>query len=148
MTTVDSWATADRLVGRGVIVIGDFNKSFSTLGPRASLNALDSLSDELQIPKPDGIPFSSFNGSWLIGLIFLQTHDNFEIPSIGCTMHPLFSEFTYHNPIWAGIQWPETPTALSRHSCSVRITNHPDLPMEKDVLADYAAALDNAIMDI
>lgn len=65
------------------------------------------------------------------------------------TMHPLFSEVTDHNPVWAGIQWPETfTTALPKHSSSVRITNHPDLPADKEIQAQFAAALDNAVDDI
>jgi hypothetical protein len=63
-------------------------------------------------------------------------------------MHHLFSEVTDHNPIWTGIQWPETPIALPRHSSSVRITNHPDLPTDKDTLTIYAEALDDAVTDI
>ncbi len=125
MHTADSWATTDRLAGRGVVIMGDFNKSLSALNQWAALNSLDSLSDKLRQPKPDGISYSSFNGSSasrpsLIDHIFLQTHEQFDLTSVGGTMHPLFSEVADHNPIWAGIQWPPASRTRPGHG-------HPDL---------------------
>jgi hypothetical protein len=104
MTAANTWATADRLAGRGVLIMGDFNKCLSKLTPWASINSLDTLDDKLRVPKPDGIPFSSYNGtstthSSLIDNIFFQTHPHFELTSIGGTMHPLFSEVTDLNPM-------------------------------------------------
>jgi endonuclease/exonuclease/phosphatase family metal-dependent hydrolase len=58
----EKWATADKLAGRTVIIMGDFNKSDAALKSWADINGLYSLSRKLAMAK-NGEPFASFNGT-------------------------------------------------------------------------------------
>lgn len=80
--TAERWSTADKLAGRTVIILGDFNKSDVTLKNWADINGVYSLSRKLANVKCDEA-FASFNGTGTvkpchIDHIFLQrdTHIN------------------------------------------------------------------------
>ena len=60
-------------------------------------------------------------------------------------MHPLISDVTDHNVIWAGIQWPETPPLLRKYTQSTRITNNPDLPTDKATIQLFKDKLDSIV---
>jgi hypothetical protein len=77
--------------------------------------------------------------------IFLQNHSSFQLTSIGGTMHPLISDVTDHNVVWAGLQWPETPPPLRKYTHSTRITNYPDLPTDKARIKQFQETLDSLV---
>jgi hypothetical protein len=149
MQTAEKWAVSDRLAGRGVVIMGDFNKPLSRLHDWATTTNFESLGDELLHAKT-GSTFASFNGTSttkpsLIDHIFVQSHSPFQLTSIGGTMHPQISDVTDHNVIWAGVQWPESPSPLRKHSLSTRITNNPDLPSDKATIQKFKDNLDSRI---
>ncbi len=47
MQTAEKWAITDRLAGRGVIMMGDFNKSLSKMDDWKTTTHFDSLGEEL-----------------------------------------------------------------------------------------------------
>ena len=63
-------------------------------------------------------------------------------------MHPRISDLSDHNPIFVGVQWPESPRLLRKHSESKRITNHPDLPGDKGTTEEFSMALDATVSKI
>jgi hypothetical protein len=74
--TAERWAVRDKLEGRAVAIMGDFNKSYHSLAEWAAVNNMSSLSRELHMARP-GNNFASFNGTTtvkpsLIDHIFLQ----------------------------------------------------------------------------
>jgi hypothetical protein len=142
----EKWATADKLAGRTVIIMGDFNKSDAALKSWADINGLYSLSRKLATAK-NGEPFASFNGTSTvkpshIDHIYLQQNAPFTLTSIGGLMNPPCSLITDHNPSWAGIQWPETPPPVALSAPSARILNFPDLPQDEETLDIFADSLD------
>ncbi len=149
LQTAERWAVADRLASRGVIMMGDFNKSLHQLQDWTVTTDLDALGDELLSSKT-GSTFASFNGTSttkpsLIDHIFLQAHKDFQLTSISGTMHPQLSNLTDHNVIWTGLQWPETPPLLRKYTCSTRITNYPDLPTNKEMILEFQHNLDSFV---
>ena len=125
--TAERWAAMDKLAGRVVFIMGDFNRTNTTLSDWASVNGLSCLSRKLETSKP-GFPFATFNGTStvkasLIDHLFLQKDTSFSITSIGGLMHPLLTLVTDHNPSWVGVVWPETPPTRIDTTPSPRITN-------------------------
>jgi hypothetical protein len=144
--TAERWAASDKLAGRVVLIMGDFNRSYATLSDWAAINGLSSMSRQLAASKP-GCPFATFNGtstvkSSLIDHIFLQRDSPFFLNSVGGLMHPLFSLITDHNPSWVGLIWPETPPKLLDTVPSPRILNSPDLPNDGESYDLFAYELD------
>jgi hypothetical protein len=153
MHTAERWAIADTLAGRGVIIMGDFNRPLARMTSWASKHSMDSLGSHLSTARRNGQHFGSFNGTSrvkqsLIDHILLRKSDDFKLTSIGGTMHPRISELSDHNPIFVGIQWPESPRLLRKHSVSKRITNHPDLPENKRTTEEFSETLDVTVSKI
>ncbi len=63
-------------------------------------------------------------------------------------MHPRINELSDHNTIFVGVQWPESPRLLRKHSESKRITNHADLPKNQSTIDTFSNALDATVSDI
>jgi hypothetical protein len=142
----ERWATADKLAGRTIIIMGDFNKSETALKNWAEINGLYSMSRHLSTAKC-GEAFASFNGTTTvkpshIDHIYLQRGTPFALTSIGGLMNSLCTLITDHNPSWIGIQWPETPPPLTQLNPSDRILNAPDLPHDDETLALFAHSTD------
>ena len=130
-------------------MMGDFNKPLRKMRDWMSTTDFGCLSEELLHAKT-GSTFSSFNGTSttkpsLIDHIFLQNNSSFQLTSIGGTMHPLISDVTDHNVVWAGLQWPETPPPLRKYTHSTRITNYPDLPTDKARIKQFQETLDSLV---
>ncbi len=100
--TTERWAAADKLAGRAVAIMGDFNRSTASLASWAAINDMSSLSPQLATAGP-GHGFASFNGTSsvkpsLIDRIFLQRKTSFALTSVGGLMNPLFTLVSDHNP--------------------------------------------------
>ncbi len=87
MQTVERWATADKLAGRVLLIMGDFNRLAASLDEWSKINGLSSWSVPLAKSKL-GSTFATFNGTSTvkpshIDHIFLQQDAQFEINSAG-----------------------------------------------------------------
>jgi hypothetical protein len=79
--TAERWATADKLAGRVVLIMGDFNRSAASLSEWGSINGMSSWSVPLAKSKI-GSTFATFNGTSTvkpshIDHIFLQQDTQF-----------------------------------------------------------------------
>lgn len=52
--TAERWATADKMTGREVVIMGDFNKSYQSLREWAAVNDISSFSRNLFEARPGG----------------------------------------------------------------------------------------------
>ena len=93
LQTAERWAVAERLAGRAVVIMGDFNKSIEALATWEQENDMYSMSTELAMAMTCGYRFASFNGTSTvkpshIDHIFIQRGSRIRPNSVGGTTQP------------------------------------------------------------